>query len=218
MARARTGETEGLWIRAGRQLRGRGRQGRAWTSDPGNVSASTLIRLRPSDPPAPTLALVAAVALHETMGVVAPDLYVRIKWPNDLMVAGAKISGILLERAEDAVVIGFGVNLASAPALRDRSTTSVAASTGTAPDPAGFVEILAEVVVRWIEGWRQQGLDIVRRAWLARAHATGTALQVRTADGDSVDGLFDGLDQDGGLLLRTGEGVRTVRAGDVFLL
>lgn len=217
MARAQAGEAEGLWIRAGRQRVGRGRQGRSWTSDPGNVAASTLVRVRPSDPPPPTLALVAAVALHEALGVVAPDLDVQIKWPNDLTVDGAKLSGILLERVGDAVVTGFGVNLSSAPALEDRRTVSVAALTGGAPGPDLLVELLAEIFARWVAVWRQTGLAEVRTRWIAGAHPAGTALQVRMG-ADSVDGLFAGLDQEGSLLLRTVDGVRTVHAGDVFLI
>src|SRR4030095_15125681 len=94
---AREGEPEGLWLRAERQSRGRGRQGRQWDSPPGNLYASTLVRARPTDPPGAGLALVAAVALQELVEAYANGLEVRIKWPNDLLVAGAKISGILLE-------------------------------------------------------------------------------------------------------------------------
>src|SRR3954468_5499421 len=102
---AREGAPEGLWLRADRQTSGKGRQGRAWQSPPGNLHASTLVRLRPDDPPAPTLALVAAVALHEVVTPHAPAA--TIKWPNDLLVDGAKLAGILLERQGDAVVVGF---------------------------------------------------------------------------------------------------------------
>jgi BirA family biotin operon repressor/biotin-[acetyl-CoA-carboxylase] ligase len=217
MARARAGAAEGLWIRAGRQSAGRGRQGRAWTSDPGNLAASTLVRVRAGDPPAATLALVAAIALQEAIGVVADGVAVRIKWPNDLLAGDAKLSGILLERAEDAVVVGFGVNLASAPPLGDRVTTSLTALTGTAPAPELFVEILAEAMARWIATWRQAGLAPVRARWLERAHDVGTALQVRSG-AEVVDGLFAGLDAEGGLLLRTMTGLRTIHAGDVFLI
>lgn len=219
MARARGGAAEGLWIRAGRQVRGRGRQGRAWTSDPGNLAASTLVRLAPGDPAAATLALVAAVALQETLATIAPDAGIRIKWPNDLTIGDAKLSGILLERAADAVVIGFGVNLASAPVIDDRIVASLVDAAGTGAEPAVVVEMLAETLARWIAVWRQHGLAPVRARWLAMGHPVGTALKVRTgADPVGTDGLFDGLDRDGGLLLRTVDGVQTVHAGDVFLI
>src|SRR5690349_18502921 len=109
-ALAASGAAEGLWLRAEQQSGGKGRQGRAWRSPPGNLYASTLVRLRSGDPPAPSLALVAAVALHDTATLFAPDGEIRIKWPNDLLVGPSKLAGILLERAGEAVVIGFGVN------------------------------------------------------------------------------------------------------------
>jgi BirA family biotin operon repressor/biotin-[acetyl-CoA-carboxylase] ligase len=213
---ARSGAAEGLWLRAERQTAGRGRQGRAWESPIGNLYASTLIRLRPSDPPAATLALVAAVALDEVVRVfgVAPT----IKWPNDLLVDGAKLSGILLERAEDAVVIGFGVNLAHSPQGLDRAAISFALY-GPAPDPELFAETLAEAFGRWLARWRGEGLGPVRERWLSHAHPQGTALTARLSDGSAVDGLFGGLDAQGALILRLADGsTRVIHAGDVFLL
>ncbi len=210
------GAPEGDWLRAERQTAGRGRQGRAWVSDPGNLYASTLIRLRPSDPPAPSLALVAAVALEEAASVFYPGT--ALKWPNDLLLGNAKLAGILLERSGDAVVIGFGVNLAHAPDLPDRVTTSLAAH-GTMVAPATFVEVLADSVARWTQRWRGEGVAPIRARWLDRAHARGTALSARTPDGGSIDGLFDGLDADGALILRLAGGERRViHAGDVFLI
>ncbi|HZF94925.1 MAG TPA: biotin--[acetyl-CoA-carboxylase] ligase [Allosphingosinicella sp.] len=211
-ALAREGASEGLWLRAERQTGGRGRQGRAWSSPPGNLYASTLVRLRPGDPPAPTLALVAAVALHEAASLYTPGIL--IKWPNDLLAGGAKLSGILLERADDAVVIGFGVNLAFHPTDIERPATSLAALAGSAPDPDAFLETLADAFARWLGRWRSAGLAPVRRAWLAAAHPVGTAL---TAAGE--EGLFDGLDETGALRLRLADGtLRIVHAGDVFLI
>lgn len=215
LALARSGAAEGLWLRAERQTGGRGRQGRAWSSPEGNLYISTLVRVRPGEPPAATLALVAAVALDETARVfgLAPVL----KWPNDLLVGGAKLSGILLERAEDAVVIGFGVNLAHHPLDIDRPATSFAAH-GPAPDPGIFAETLAEAFARWLSRWRD-GIAPVRERWLARAHPQGTALTARLSDGSAVDGLFGGLDSQGALILRLADGsTRVIHAGDVFLL
>lgn len=209
---AREGALEGLWLRAERQTGGKGRQGRAWASPPGNLHASTLVRLRPEDPPPPTLALVAAVALHEVAAIYAPA--VRIKWPNDLVFDGAKLAGILLERQSDAVILGFGVNLESHPEGLERAVTSIAALVGRAPAPGPFLEILARNLSRWLARWRLDGLVPVRAAWLDAAHPRGTPLS--TSEGE---GLFDGLDETGALRLRLpGGGVRTIYAGDVFLL
>lgn len=215
---AREGAPEGIWLRAGRQSGGRGRQGREWHSPPGNLYASTIVRLRPGDPPAPTLALVAAVALHEvacTFAVVGVSI--EIKWPNDLLVAGAKLSGILLERIGDAIVVGFGVNLADHPDETDRPAINMG-MLGGAPDPDRFLEALAASFARWVERWREEGLEPVRRRWLAAAHPPGTALSTHTASGAWVEGLFDGLDESGALRLRLPDGTaQTIHAGDVFL-
>lgn len=217
IALAATGLHEGVWLRAERQTIGRGRQGRAWMSPPGNFSGSTLVRLRPSDPPAATLALVAAVAVEEVVGAYLPGR-AYIKWPNDLLVDGAKLSGILLERAEDAVVIGIGVNLARHPGDIERAATSLTAQ-GVAVAPEDFAETLAEAFSRWVERWRGEGVDVVRRQWVERAHPVGAPLTARLPDGSAVDGLFAGLDAEGALILRLADGTRRViHAGDVFLL
>lgn len=207
-------------MRAVRQTAGRGRLARAWASPAGNLHASTIVRLRPGDPEAATLALVAAVALHEVAaawaGAVADRL--RLKWPNDLLADGVKLGGILLERTGDAVVAGFGVNLADAPDGLDRAATSLAALGVAAPDPALFLDDLAAAFARWLQRWRGEGIAPIRRRWLDHAHAIGTALRVAGAGGP-IEGLFDGLDADGALRLRLAEGgIALVRAGDVFLL
>lgn len=169
--------------------------------------------MRPADPPAATLALVAAVALHEVASVYAPEAGIRIKWPNDLLAGGAKLAGILLEREGEAVVIGFGANLAFHPQDIDRAATSLAALTGAAPEPAAFAEHLGESLSRWLSAWRT-GISAVRSAWLAAAHPVGTALA--TPEGE---GLFEGLDESGALRLRLPSGeTRIVHAGDVFLI
>ena len=217
LALAVAGASEGSWLRAERQTAGKGRQGRAWESPVGNFYGSTLVRLRPTDPPAPTLALVTVVALEEAVRVFLPA-GATIKWPNDLLIGGAKLSGVLLERAGDAVVVGIGVNLTHHPELPDRPATSLAAQ-GMAVDAATFAEVLAESFARWLSRWRGEGLEPVRQRWLDRAHPIGTALTARLPDGTSHDGLFDGLSGDGALILRLADGSRhVIHAGDVFLI
>ena len=207
-ALARDGGPEGLWLRAERQTGGKGRQGKAWVSPSGNLHASTLVRLQAEDPPAPTLALVAAVALHDVAARHAPAA--RIKWPNDLLVGGAKLAGILLERQSNAVIIGFGVNLASRPAGLDRAAACL---DPPVPAPA-FLEDLAVAFAAWLERWRGEGLAPVRAAWLAAAHPVGAALSAGDARG-----VFDGLDESGALRLRLADGsLRVIHAGDVFLI
>lgn len=212
---AAEGAEEGLWLRAERQSGGRGRQGRAWRSPPGNLYSSTLVRLRPGDPPAPTLALTAAIALHDAVAEFAGADAVRIKWPNDLIAGKAKLAGILLERSGDNVVAGFGVNLAHHPDDLDRPATSLAALTGMAPDPGSFCERLAEAFARRLASWRGAGgLAAIRAAWLSAAHPPGTHLV--TGEGA---GIFEGLDENGALRLFMADGgIRVIHAGDVFLV
>lgn len=211
---AREGAPEGLWLRAEQQTGGRGRQGRAWLSPPGNLYASTLVRLTAGDPPAATLSLVAGVALHQVAQAYAPEVPLMLKWPNDLLADGAKLAGILLERHEDAVIAGFGVNLAEHPTDLERPTTSLRTLTGSAPEGAFFLEQLAASFADWLTRWRGSGVPAIRTAWLARAHPIGTAL---TSGG--LDGLFDGLDDQGALRLRRADGsVDVIQAGDVFLI
>lgn len=214
LARAREGAPEGLWLRADWQSGGRGRQGRDWHSPAGNLYASTLVRLRAGDPPAPTLALVAAVALHATVDAFASDQGVIIKWPNDLLAGHAKLAGILLEREGHAVVIGIGANLAHHPHDLGRAATDLAALTGTAPEPRVFLEALAENFALWLARWRGEGLHPIRARWLELAHPVGTALSTSAGEG-----LFDGLDEIGALRLRLADGTtRVINAGDVFLI
>lgn len=192
--------------------------GRDWQSPSGNLYASSIVRLRPADPQPATLALVAAVALRETLTGVAPATDFTIKWPNDVLAGGAKISGILLERAGDAVIIGFGVNLASHPASLDRPTISIAGLGFGPPDPGVFCARLAEAFAHWLGIWRVDAGDVMA-AWEAAAHPRGTSLAVALGDGEHVDGRYDGLTPGGSLRLRLADGsIRAIHAGDVFLL
>jgi BirA family biotin operon repressor/biotin-[acetyl-CoA-carboxylase] ligase len=219
LALARDGAGEGIWLRAERQTGGKGRQGREWESPTGNLYASTLVRLRPGDPPAPTLALVAAVALHEAVAGFAPGAPLQIKWPNDLLLGGAKLSGVLLERLDDCVVAGFGVNLAEHPDATPRPATSLAAVGAGTPQPAELLDALAAAFAPWLGRWRSEGLAPVRAAWLAAAHPPGTPLSTHTASGAWIEGEFDGLDENGALRLRTADGTaHVIHAGDVFLI
>lgn len=216
LALARAGGEDGLWLRADAQTAGRGRQGRAWNSPPGNLYASTIVRLHPGDPPPATLAFVAATALHRTISETHPanigDL--TIKWPNDLLLDGAKVSGILLERENDAVVIGFGVNLAHAPVL-DRPTAHL----GGRLTPAAFLPPLCGIFANIRAIWSAEGLAPVLGDWSAHAHPPGTPLTARLPDGEGVTGTFDGLSPDGALILRLAGGAsRAIHAADVFLV
>lgn len=193
--------------------------GRAWESPLGNFYGSTIVRPSASDPAPASLAFVAAIALHDTLARLAPHVRSFIKWPNDLMIDGAKLSGILLERAGDgAVVIGMGVNLAFHPSDLPRPVTSLAAQ-GAEVSVVLFQQELADRFAAWLAIWRGQGLSAIADEWLARAHPIGTSLSVTEANGMVTPGSFAGLAADGALQLRLADGqVRAIHAGDIFLV
>jgi BirA family biotin operon repressor/biotin-[acetyl-CoA-carboxylase] ligase len=205
---------EGDWLVALEQTAGKGRQGREWVTKSGNFFGSTLVSLGPDDPPAQSLSLATGLALIEAVNGAVPDQALLLKWPNDLLLGGAKIAGILLERQGDRVVAGFGVNLASSPGLAGRPTGSL----GGRISPPAFAPLLASSMVRILALWRTTDPQDFAQAWLARAHPIGTELKVHESDGSKISGRFDGIDPDGSLRLRFADGsVERVRAGDVSL-
>ena len=216
---ARLGESrsipEGDWLIADRQTEGRGRLGRRWSDGAGNFMGSTLVRRLPGDPPPQTLAFVAGLAVHAVCAAAAPGAGIELKWPNDVMAGQAKLAGMLLESQAERVVVGIGVNLASAPDVPGRLTTSLAAL-GRAVSRDAFASDLAETFAAELTRWRQGGLAPVLRRWQAAAHPAGTPLAVQ-ADGGSVTGRFAGLAEDGGLQLRLADGTtRIIHSGEVM--
>ena len=206
---------EGDWLIARRQTSGRGRQGRAWHSLDGNFFGSTLVQLREGDPQAPTLALVAGLALADAVEAAAPGEPVSLKWPNDLMLGRGKLGGILLERAGNRVIAGFGVNLVVAPQVQGRETASMSHCAITAES---FAPLLAASFARLLGAWRISEPAALARSWEERAHPRGTPLSVHQGPDEMIEGLFDGIDSDGALRLRLADGaVITLRAGDVAL-
>lgn len=160
---------------------------------------------------------MCAVALAETIAALGCPA-VQIKWPNDLLLDGAKLSGILLERSGDAIVAGFGVNLASHPSIEGRVTASLAGRLWVHSAAELFDHLVVEVA-RWLEVWRTCGLAPVVERWQQRAHPLGTPLLARLSDGSEVPGRYDGLDADGALRLRLADdAVRVIHAADVFLV
>jgi BirA family transcriptional regulator, biotin operon repressor / biotin---[acetyl-CoA-carboxylase] ligase len=194
--------------------------GRSWESPAGNVFASTIVRLQPTDPQAPTLAFVAALAVRDTLHQMAPECAVQIKWPNDVLSSeGAKLCGILLERTGDAVVVGIGINLTSSPDIPGRATANLKALGVLPPPPQAVVEMLASNMAIWLGRWRQYGLQALTAEWQKAAHPVGTALSVQLPDGTREDGLYAGLTAEGALQLRLADGtIHAIHAADVFLV
>ena len=205
---------EGDWLVALEQQAGRGRQGREWISQKGNFTGSTLVELQPGDRPAQTLSLAAALALAEAIDIAVPAQPLMLKWPNDVMLLGKKLAGILLERSDQRVAVGFGINLATAPQLMDRKTASL----GGAISPHAFAPLLAGTFTRLLGLWRQSELRLLAQAWQTRAHPVGTRISVHSSGDEIVSGRFDGIEPDGALRLRRPDGeLDIIRAGDVEL-
>ncbi|MCX7890005.1 MAG: biotin--[acetyl-CoA-carboxylase] ligase [Rhodobacteraceae bacterium] len=210
-----------VWIMARRQTAARGRRGRPWASPEGNLAA-TLV-LAEADPARAGLrSFVAALALAEALDAAAPGAAVALKWPNDVLLNGGKVAGILLESlpAGRGVAIGIGVNLAVAP---DQATleagalrpVSVAGETGRAVAPEDFLDLLAGAFAGWEGRFGRFGFAPVRSAWLARAARLGERIAVRTGS-TALAGRFADLAGDGALVLETPEGRQRIHAADVF--
>lgn len=219
-ARLAAGEavSEGLWLVADRQSAGKGRQGRAWSDGAGNFMGSTVVHPAASDPPPATLALVAGLAVQEAVSaLLSPPAQALLKWPNDLLIGPAKLSGVLLERVGHAVVVGIGVNLAQAPEIPGRQTIALSAF-GPAPDRDVFADSLAHNFDHELDRWRSYGLEPLIRRWLAAAHPLGTELAVGEPGEEPLLGKFAGLSADGALQLLLPDGTtRTIHAGEVRL-
>lgn len=223
LARARAGDSGLLWITAGRQTAGRGRRGRAWTSEPGNLYASLLL----IDPAPPerisSLPLAVAVAVHAALKAVLPpgSEPLEVKWPNDILIGRRKTCGILLEGeglpdGRRAVVIGIGINIRHMPDNAPYGVTRlVDHGSGISADElfAHLYKEMADVLEAWDEG---RGTAEISRRWRQIACGIGEKITVNLSD-RSLVGTFAGIDDRGFLMLDTGAGgVLPIAAGDVF--
>ena len=211
LARA-TELADGHWVIADRQTAGRGRRGRVWSDGAGNLMASVLVR---AEGPVQQLSFVAALALQAALGL---GDRIRLKWPNDLLLDGVKVSGILLERSGAALVIGMGVNLAQHPDATERPATSLAAAGVPVPAPVDVLARLIPAFADYRAGWAAQGFGPVRDRWLQHAAGVGERIAARLGT-ETVEGRFEGLQADGALALRLDDGsLRAIHAGEVFAL
>ncbi|MBV7266988.1 biotin--[acetyl-CoA-carboxylase] ligase [Erythrobacter sp. WH131] len=211
-------QSEGAWLVAERQTAGRGRQGREWFDGFGNFMGSTVVELKEGDKAPATLSFAAALAVNDAVeNAIGGAGKVELKWPNDVMLDGGKLSGILLEMVDDHVIVGIGVNLAQAPSLPDRKAAAIADVT-SAPAPQQFAQALAGSFARQLHLWRNNNLaDLLTRFLKRSLHAQGAPVRVHDGDGECVDGTFAGLEEsDGALRLRLADGSeRVIRAGDI---
>ncbi|MBF9232517.1 biotin--[acetyl-CoA-carboxylase] ligase [Microvirga sp. BT350] len=228
LAAARSGDPGQLWVVAAEQRAGRGRHGRQWSSPPGNLYASLLL-IEPCEVAiAPQLGFVAGLALHEAVeavtGLGAPRL--SLKWPNDLLLDGAKISGLLLEghrteRGSLAIIIGFGVNVAFAPTGTPYPATTLQAVRPGLTREDVFLALstaFGRTFAAWRASMRMNSTDPfgpIRRLWLERAAGVGSEVTLRLPSGEKK-GIFEGLDRFGRLQLKGPAGGEVIDAGDLY--
>jgi BirA family transcriptional regulator, biotin operon repressor / biotin---[acetyl-CoA-carboxylase] ligase len=211
---AEAGAPEGTVVWAREQTGGRGRRGRSWASPVGNLYTSTIVRPDCPAARATELGFVAALAVAD---MVPPDRELRLKWPNDVLVGGGKVAGILPEssigadgRAEH-VILGIGVNVGFAPSLPEMRYPG--ACLGGTVEMA--LKTLAAALARRLAQWRRDGFEPVRAEWLAKAGPLGLEVDVKLGD-ELVRGRFAGMDREGALLLDTVSGPRRIVAGELL--
>lgn len=221
---AEAGAPAGTLIVARRQTAGRGRRGRSFASPAGNLYFSLLLRPTQSVVEAAQLSFVAALAVADAIRAVLPAADVRQKWPNDVLLNGGKVCGILLESAADIahpgklswLIAGIGVNVVSHPEGTDWPSMSLHAAGATTVDADAVLRPLAAAFLDWMRRWEADGFMPIRDAWTRDAVGIGEPITVRLAD-KMIDGRFQELDADGALVLcdETGH-ARAITAGEVF--
>jgi BirA family biotin operon repressor/biotin-[acetyl-CoA-carboxylase] ligase len=210
------GAAHGTVVHADAQTAGRGRFSRRWSSPPGNLYVSIVLRLDVTPTRRTEIGFVAALAVADAVEALLPRrTRATLKWPNDVLVRGGKIAGILLEDANDALVLGIGLNVLQAPTGVSYNVSTIVGCGGLATVDGTRSKLLA-ALSDWLMVWQQDGFAAIRGAWLARAHPQGAPLSVHIAD-RYIAGKFAGLDVDGALLLDTPEGRARIVAGDVSL-
>ncbi|MBY0562175.1 biotin--[acetyl-CoA-carboxylase] ligase [Hyphomicrobium sp.] len=221
-----SGEELPLWVIADTQTGGRGRSGRAWVSEPGNLHASVAFR---SDAPlekAGQLSLLAGIAVIDAVRAtmdLAPGTELRLKWPNDILIGSAKAGGILVESTSVRAgpgflaILGFGLNLISAPDSLGRAVTALSQH-GKSPEPLVFLEMLSEKVAFWLGRWQAgEGFAAIREAWMERAGAIGERITINTAAG-LLSATYQGLSETGALRADVGGTIKEISYGDVMLV
>jgi len=210
-----------VWITALRQTAGRGRRGRDWETGEGNLAASLLMASDRPPAEAAQISFVAALAVADLVRGLLPGEPARLKWPNDVLVAGRKSAGILVESGQRPdqrlwLAVGIGVNLAAAPEGLERPATSLKAHGARPIPPREALDRLAQAIEGWLAVWDAQGFAAIAEAWTIRAHGLGEACVARLG-AETVQGVAEGLDVDGALRLRlAGGAIRRITAGEVF--
>ncbi|MEM7060294.1 MAG: biotin--[acetyl-CoA-carboxylase] ligase [Pseudomonadota bacterium] len=221
--RVEAGDSGPLWIASKQQTKGRGRQGRNWQSQPGNLAATGLFPFAGTPAEAAKLSFATSLAAAEVFEALAPRAKIALKWPNDALLNGKKAAGILLENLGTGadgslrLAIGIGLNLIHAPPAEETKwpATSIQAESGSKPDFDMALLTLAARLDHWMTTMRTGGFAAIRTAWLSRAINLGRQIEVRLPT-ETLNGGFKGLDDNGALVLEMPGEVRHISAGDVY--
>ena len=213
---ANEGAPHGTVVHADRQTVGRGRLSRRWQSPPGNLYVSIILRLGLPPERTTEISFISALAVADAIETMLPKQErTTLKWPNDVLVRDGKISGILLEQAGDALILGIGINVLQPPGGVSYNVSTIVGCGGLGTVD-GMRSALLTALANWLDIWQRDGFAAVRSAWLARAHPPGTALRVAVG-AHTIEGRFADLAPDGALLMDTDEGRKRYLAGDVSL-
>lgn len=220
-ARRVSSETQAFWLAAHVQTDGRGRRGRSWRAGPGDLTASLALPAPGSPERAAELSFVAALAVADLLDHCGVTPAAALKWPNDAVIDGRKVAGVLLQSGSGWIVIGFGVNLRGAPSADSlepgaRPAASVAAFAPAAPSPASALEILAAAWEARFGTWRAGGFAPIRAAWLSRAMGLGAPVIARLPR-EEAHGVFRDVDDTGALVLEAPDGAhRLIHAAELY--
>lgn len=222
--RAEARELDAVWLVAHQQTAGRGRRGRSWTSIEGNLLVTYLFTTTRPTAEIALIGFATAVAIAECIEALAGPGRVTLKWPNDVLIDGAKAAGVMLDSGSLGdhgawVALGFGVNLIGAPDNLDQPTMSVRTLLGGAPpglEPMAFLGPLMTRLAAWDRSLSLEGFAPLRQAWLARAHGLGQEARVMQGE-RALEGRIAGISPRGELELDTVDGRRLIAAGDVLL-
>ncbi|MBC6436661.1 MAG: biotin--[acetyl-CoA-carboxylase] ligase [Rhodobacteraceae bacterium] len=218
-----------IWIVARHQTAGRGRGGKAWQHPQGNFAATWLSPVDRSPAEVSLTSFTAALAVYDALGAYVAPERLSLKWPNDVLLDGHKVAGILLESSGFGqgmrwLAVGVGINLLEAPhprALPDGAIPPISlaeAGAGATPPltPEVMLGLLAVTLEAYLKLWREAGFDTIRRLWLGRAARLGAKIRVALPH-ETLSGRFQTVDADGCLVLQMAEGPRRISAGEVFL-
>lgn len=216
----KNGAGSGLWITASEQIGGRGRGGREWVSKPGSLYSSLIYDTGKSLCHSAQLSFVTSLAVRETVAAFVSTDDVKCKWPNDVLVDGAKISGILLETytksgEKNLMIIGIGINVSHHPDHTLYRATHINENVPVEVTPNDVFGVLADKMAKWLNIWQEKGFSVIREEWLKSAKGQGDMIKVRLPD-QELNGRFVDLDSQGALMLDMDSEIKLIHSGDVF--